>query len=94
MMLAALIWLLLVPRATATALWWLAGTAVAALVTTFTKVAFIGYEVGYAPWDYTGISGHAMFAAAVLPVLASLLAGNASPRWRMGAVAAAICWPR
>ena len=43
-------------------------TAAAALITTVTKVAFIGYEVGYAPLDYTGISGHAMFAAAVLPV--------------------------
>ncbi|MBC7728060.1 MAG: phosphatase PAP2 family protein, partial [Microbacteriaceae bacterium] len=35
-----------------------------------------GYGVGYAPLDFTGISGHAMFAAAVLPPLV-LLAGSA-----------------
>ena len=55
---------------------WLAATATAALLTTATKVAFIGYGVGYAPLDFTGISGHAMFAAAVLPPLV-LLAGSA-----------------
>ncbi len=81
-MLAALLWLLLVARAARVARWWLFSTAVAALLTTATKVAFFGYEVGYAPWDYTGISGHAMFAAAVLPVLTTLLAGGSAPRWR------------
>ena len=87
-MFAALLWLVLVARAPRTALWWLATTAVAASITTATKVAFIGYEVGYAPLDYTGISGHAMFAAAVLPVLAGIIAAGAAPRWRLGAVAA------
>ena len=47
------------------------------MLTTATKLAFIGYGVGYAPWDFTGISGHAMFAAAVLPPLL-LLAGSAA----------------
>ena len=55
---------------------WLATTGAAALLTTATKVAFIGYGIGYAPLDFTGISGHAMFAAAVLPPLV-LLAGRA-----------------
>jgi hypothetical protein len=53
-----------------TAAWWLGLTALAALVTTATKLAFIGWGVGYAPLDFTGLSGHAMFAAAVLPLLA------------------------
>lgn len=87
-MLVALVWLVLVARSTRTAAWWLAATAVAASITTVTKVAFLGYEVGYAPLDYTGISGHAMFGAAVLPVLAGLAAGGAAPRWRRLAVAA------
>ncbi len=87
-MLGALLWLLLAAQHWRIALWWLAGTATAALLTTVTKVAFIGYEVGYAPWDYTGISGHAMFAAAVLPVLAGLLAGSTGPRARLAAITA------
>ena len=75
-MFVALLWLVLPARTPRTALWWLAGTAVVALITTATKVAFFGYGIGYAPLDFTGISGHAMFAAAVLPVLAGLLAGG------------------
>lgn len=87
-MAAALVWLVLVARTPRVAAWWLGATAVAALLTTATKVAFFGYEIGYAPWDYTGISGHSMFAAAVLPVLAGLLAGGTAPHWRRAAVAA------
>lgn len=86
-MAAMLLWLVAAARAPRMAAWWLGGTAAAALVTTATKVAFFGYEVGYAPLDYTGISGHAMFAAAVLPVLAALLAGGSRPRWRRATVA-------
>ena len=87
-MAAALLWLVLVARTPRLAAWWLGATAAAAALTTATKVAFFGYEVGYAPLDYTGISGHAMFAAAVLPVLAGLLAGGAALRSRRAAVAA------
>jgi membrane-associated phospholipid phosphatase len=87
-MAAALLWLVLVARTPRVAAWWLGATAAAAALTTATKVAFFGYEVGYAPLDYTGISGHAMFAAAVLPVLAGLLAGGAALRSRRAAVAA------
>ena len=54
---------------------WLAGTAVATVLTTASKVAFIGYGWGWAPLDFTGISGHAMFAAAVLPLLVRLGGG-------------------
>jgi membrane-associated phospholipid phosphatase len=87
-MFVALLWLLVPARTPRTALWWLAGTAVVALITTATKVAFFGYGIGYAPLDFTGISGHAMFAAAVLPVLAGLLAGGTTLRWRMAAIGA------
>ncbi len=87
-MAVALLWLVAVARAPRTASWWLGATALAAMLTTVTKVAFFGYEVGYAPLDYTGISGHAMFAAAVLPVLAGIVAGGTAPRRRQAAVAA------
>ena len=75
-LLLAAVWLARSPGGGRLAGWWLATTGAAALLTTATKVAFIGYGVGYAPLDFTGISGHAMFAAAVLPPLV-LLAGSA-----------------
>jgi membrane-associated phospholipid phosphatase len=52
--------------------WWL-GLAVATAITTATKLAFIGWGIGIASLNFTGISGHAMFAAAVHPMLAALL---------------------
>ena len=75
-LLLATVWLARRPGGGRLAVVWLVATTAAALLTTVTKVAFIGYGVGYAPLDFTGISGHAMFAAAVLPPLV-LLAGSA-----------------
>ncbi len=60
---------------------WLAATVLAAAITTASKIAFIGYGIGWAPLDFTGFSGHAMFAAALMPVLLRLAAG---PRTRAG----------
>lgn len=76
-MLAASLWLLLQPRSRRLALGWLGGTAAAASLTTASKVAFIGYGLGWAAADFTGFSGHAMFAAAVLPPLLHLVLGGA-----------------
>ncbi len=64
---------------------WLLATAAVAVATTASKVAFIGWEKGYAPFDYSAVSGHAMFAAAILPLLGGLVAG---PRSRRVAVVA------
>jgi membrane-associated phospholipid phosphatase len=75
-LLLATVWLLRRPGGARLALVWLGTTAAAATLTTASKVAFIGFGIGYAPLDFTGISGHAMFAAAVLPPLV-LLAGAA-----------------
>lgn len=86
-LLAATVWLGWRARAPRVALVWWASTAAAALLTTASKIAFIGWGVGYAPLDFTGISGHAMFAAAILPLLAREAVGAASPRWHAPAVA-------
>ncbi len=53
---------------------WLGALALATLLTTASKVAFIGWGIGSAALDFTGISGHAMFAAAVYPLLLGTLA--------------------
>jgi membrane-associated phospholipid phosphatase len=58
------------PQSRRLALHWLALIAVATVITTASKLAFLGWGIGFAPCDFTGISGHAMFAAAIYPVLA------------------------
>ena len=68
-LLFSVLWMMRTPASRRFALCWLGATGVAATLTTLTKVAFIGFEIGYAPLDYSGISGHAMFSSAVLPVL-------------------------
>ena len=59
---------------------WLGAVAAAAALTLATKVAFIGYGIGVPVLNFTGVSGHAMFAAVVYPLLACLLA-VAWPTW-------------
>jgi membrane-associated phospholipid phosphatase len=61
---------------------WLTWLGVGALLTTATKLAFMGWGVGIAELDFTGVSGHAMFAAAIYPTLAVTLASRLSPLWQ------------
>ncbi len=64
---------------------WTGWIALVAGITTISKLAFIGWGVGSARFDFTGFSGHAMFAAAIYPVLMALLAGSwggQAPTWR------------
>ncbi|OYT98385.1 MAG: hypothetical protein CFE40_10500 [Burkholderiales bacterium PBB1] len=68
---------------------WMGGIAAATLVTTASKIAFMGYGLGWAALDFTGVSGHSMFAAAIYPLtgvaIASAVAGMQAPRWwRLG----------
>lgn len=89
---------ILLPAALLTALWfvwrdrsprlavrWLVGIAAATLLTTVSKVAFMGYGLGSATLDFTGISGHSMFAAAIYPLTAMAVvravAGLQAARW-------------
>ena len=58
---------------------WMALIIVATVITTASKVAFIGWGIGWADINFTGVSGHAMFAAAIYPVL---LVTFFSGRWR------------
>jgi hypothetical protein len=50
-----------------------------ALLTTASKIAFIGWGIGSATLDFTGISGHTMFAAAVYPLLLGTLTSRLPP---------------
>lgn len=54
-------------------LWWGLLYVGGMVVVVAGKIAFIGWGIGYEPWDFTGMSGHAMRVATVLPVLAWFL---------------------
>jgi len=74
----ALVWLLRQPGGRPLAGVWLLATGVAVGITTVSKVLFLGFAIGHAPLDFTGFSGHAMFAAALMPVLLRLALGPRS----------------
>ena len=58
------------------AMWWAVLLGVAVLITVATKLAFIGWGLGSAELDFTGVSGHAMLATAVYPLAMPALAGT------------------
>jgi membrane-associated phospholipid phosphatase len=100
MLAAVLAWFVARLKALAVARAWVLCIALATMLTTASKIAFIGYGLGWAPWNFTGISGHAMFAAAVMPLLAATVASTATPRvhgWTLLGgylVAGLIAWSR
>jgi membrane-associated phospholipid phosphatase len=77
---ALALWMLAVGRSWRLALAWLVPLAIAAFITSASKLMFIGWGMGVASLDFTGFSGHAMFAAAIYPVLAFSLASGRPPR--------------
>lgn len=72
------------------AAWWVALLGAAVVLTTASKIAFIGWGIGWPALDFTGISGHAMFAAAVYPLLLKMLASGRSTRARWLALGAGV----
>lgn len=86
--LLALLAMLRRPDARPLAGWWLVFLLAAALLTTASKLAFMGWGIGNAALDFTGISGHAMFAAAVYPLLLGTLASHAAPTGQRLAIGA------
>ena len=63
-----LVWLT-VGRAWRMAIWWCLLLIAGLVLVAATKIAFVGWGVGIRSIDFTGISGHAMRATAVLPVI-------------------------
>ncbi len=70
------------------ALKWLGALVLAVLVTTASKIAFIGWGIGIPALNFTGISGHAMIASAVYPLLMATLASRWPPNGQKFAVGA------
>lgn len=66
---------------------WLFTLTLAVMITLATKIAFLGWGLGIASLDFTGISGHTLLATSVLPILFGwLLAGNRQRLVHTGAI--------
>jgi len=63
--------------------------ALGVLLTLATKIAFLGWAIGIAALDFTGVSGHTMLAASVLPMLAWWVTEGRGPGARRATIAAA-----
>jgi membrane-associated phospholipid phosphatase len=90
---AVVVWLLLrerdavaAPGQRGLAVQWLLRLATAAALTTASKLAFIGWGLGSAALDFTGVSGHTTFATATYPLL---LAAAVPAAWPLARQAAA-----
>jgi membrane-associated phospholipid phosphatase len=87
---ALAVWWLIAARSVRLASSWLVPLALAVAVTTASKIAFLGWGVGIASIDFTGFSGHAMFAAAIYPMLAFAMTAHWRAAGRPHAAALAI----
>jgi membrane-associated phospholipid phosphatase len=76
------------PETRRLALAWMLLVLGAATLTTASKVAFIGWGLGWAAINFTGVSGHAMFASAIYPVLLVVCLSGRTPGRRRLALAA------
>ena len=87
---ALTLWMLATSRAVRPLMLWLVPLCLAVGLTGLSKIAFIGWGLGIAAIDFTGLSGHAMFSAAIYPVVAYTLAAQSSrqPGIHRGAVLA------
>jgi len=64
---------------------WLVVVMTGAAVVAATKVLYMGWGLGIASLDFTGLSGHTTLSVLVWPVALSLLAGQTDTRMRVGA---------
>lgn len=59
---------------------WLWALAIAGTAVLVSKLAFLGWGIGWAAIDFTGISGHSMVSASVYPVLGYAVGNRYSRR--------------
>ena len=85
---AAIAGWLLCGRAWRLALFWCLLFSLGLTLVLVTKIAFVGWGIGIPALDFTGLSGHAMRACAVMPVLASLIVHGRSPGLRTAVLTA------
>lgn len=85
------LWLFLQPH-TRTAAWqWALMFGACGFVVMVSKIAFMGWGIGSARFNFTGFSGHTALSTSVWPVLLWVVASRASRRWRMAAAVLGWC---
>lgn len=72
---------------------WLAAFGLGAALVIGTKVAFMGWGVGIASLNFTGVSGHTMLATSVTLTAVYLLSLGLPQAYRLGLMAAALLVP-
>ncbi len=70
---------------------WIPALALAALITLVSKILFMGWGLGSAVLNFTGVSGHTVLAASVLPLLLYALCNVWLPRRPVWGVVLGLC---
>lgn len=65
-----------------TAWYWVLAFCAAGAVVSLSKIAFLGFGIGSARFNFTGFSGHSAMSATLWPVMLWLLSGRLSNFWR------------
>jgi membrane-associated phospholipid phosphatase len=86
------IWLASNPGTRPAAVHWVLLFGGCGLVVMISKLAFLGWGIGSARFDFTGFSGHTALATGLWPVIFWLAAQRTSPAVRFAAVAAGCAW--
>lgn len=63
-------------------LWWLLTFCTAGLIVSVSKIAFLGFGIGSARFNFTGFSGHSTMSATLWPVMLWLIGGRLPVLWR------------
>lgn len=70
---------------------WLPALGLAAFLTLVSKILFMGWGIGSAALNFTGVSGHTVLAASVFPVLFVALSSRWLPRRPVWGVVLGLC---
>ena len=81
------VWLGVSPRTRNGAIRWVVIFGLGSSIVFASKLAFLGWGIGNATLDFTGVSGHAMFAAAIYPLLLGAVFAGQAIAWQRAAVA-------
>jgi len=65
-----------------TAGYWVLAFCAAGAVVSLSKIAFLGFGIGSARFNFTGFSGHSAMSATLWPVMLWLLSGRLNNTWR------------
>lgn len=67
--------------------YWVLAFCTAGAVVSLSKIAFLGFGIGSARFNFTGFSGHSAMSATLWPVMLWLLSGRLATFWRGVAIA-------